>query len=379
MPASINSIIADRIRAKAFDLLKVANYNRNKVFKILKKLQQELFQELVISEIDDSGMTAYQRNKLNGLFANVTKTVESRYRDIDEMMDYELTELSEFEAKTTVNVINKELKFRLANNTITRIQAETIASETLIEGAPSREWWSRQSTDVTKSFKDMVRQSVLRGETLAQMAANITGKKINGEIVGGIKGIPGTKAEPGEFLTKARRNAEALVSSSVMAISNETRSKLYEGNSDIIKGTQQLSTLDNRTTPICMAYSGACWDLDKNPINGTKLEYNGGVPRHWRCRSVEVPIIKSFEEITGVEGAEEIPESTRASMDGQVPGDMSFDEWLKEKDEKDQGFAENMMGVNKARLWREGAITLQDLVNDRGTEKTLKEIEEELE
>lgn len=366
---SLNELLADKSRAHVFDLLRLSNYERNKVLGELTKLQQDLMKELIDAGITgEQGMTDFQRKRLEQLFVNTDGIINTAYNGIAGHLHTEMTDLAATEAKWASKAVNKEVKISLLDNFITERQAAIIASETLVQGAPSSEWWSRQADQTVKDFKDNMRQGMLRGETLQDLTRRVMGGTKAGKDVPGIPDLMG----------KPKRNAEALVRSTVMAVASETKRQLYAGNEDVVKGMEQLSTLDGRTTQLCMAYSGATWDLDGNPTGTNKLPYGTGTPRHWGCRSVEVPLLKSFEEITGIEGLEEIPDSTRASMDGQVPADTTFDEWLTKKDEENPGFADEMLGVGKANLWRSGALTLQDLVNDQGTAKTLGELKTDL-
>ena len=366
---SLNEIVADKTRAHVFDLMKLSNYERDKVLNQLSKLQKSLFKDLIDSGIDgEKGMTAHQQPRLEALLANATGTIGTAFQDIAETQHTEMMELAETEANWASRAVNTSVKIRLLDNFITKEQTRTIVSETLVEGAPSSEWWSRQSSQTEKAFKDTMRQGMLRGETLQQLSQRVMGGKRGDKE---IEGIP-------DLMGKPRRNAEALVRSSVMAVSGETRRKLYEGNEDVVKGIVQLSTFDGRTTEICMAYSGATYDMDYNPIPPTTLPYGSGVPRHWGCRSVEVPLMKDLSEITGIDGLDELPDGMRASLDGQIPVDTTFDEWLKNKEEQEPGYADHMLGAGKAQLWRTGELTFQDLINDRGGAKSLTTIRQEL-
>jgi hypothetical protein len=60
-------------------------------------------------------------------------------------------------------------------------------------------------------------------------------------------------------------------------------------------------------------------------------------------------------------------------MDGQVPEALGFQGWLKAKS---QAFQDKLLGTQKAALWREGKITLQDLVDPKsGAVMSIKELE----
>lgn len=225
---------------------------------------------------------------------------------------------------------------------------KNITNHALIEGAVSREWWGTQAANLQNNFARIVRQGIVNGEAPATMAARITGGVINGEP---IKGIMAT----------SRAQARTLVKQSVTAAQNQTRLETLRANADVVKGVQQISTFDNRTTEICMAYSGGTWDLDGEPIMGTTLPFNNGPPHHWNCRSVLVPITKSYEEL-GISQRELLP-GTRASMNGQVAADMSFDKWLKGQSKAIQI---ELLGQAKAALFRSGKLALRDLVDQTG-------------
>jgi SPP1 gp7 family putative phage head morphogenesis protein len=199
-----------------------------------------------------------------------------------------------------------------------------------------------------------VKVGVSLGETNAQIA-----KRIFGE--GGEKG--------GEVMPRGRRDAMSITRTAVQTVANNARMATYLENADIIKAVQWISTLDSRTTLICMARSGKTWSLpDFKPI-GHEIPWDGGPPAHWACRSTTIPITKSFEELGG--DGPDLSASTRSSMDGQAAADLTFDAFLKSKP---ASFADEMLGVGRAQLWRAGKITLSDLLDARGVPLTLAEL-----
>ena len=122
-------------------------------------------------------------------------------------------------------------------------------------------------------------------------------------------------------------------------------------------------------SPTCIAYSGAEWDLSGNPINGTRLPFNGGPPRHFNCRSALVGITKTFREL-GID-IDEPAIGTRASADGQIRADTTFAEFL---DRKGKAFQDEVLGPGRAELWRKKVITLNQLLDQRGNPLTLEEL-----
>jgi len=176
---------------------------------------------------------------------------------------------------------------------------KAVVNGSLIEGAKSADWWAKQSNDLAFKFAAQVRQGIAQNETMTQIVRRVAGSEK--------LGIPG-------IFEGARQNAFALVHTSVMQVASDARLATYKANSDVIKGVRQLSVMDSRTSAVCVAYSGAEWDLDGNPINGTTLPFNGGPPRHWGCRSVLTSITKTFKEM-GINGLPELPDTGERASD----------------------------------------------------------------
>lgn len=357
--------IADEMRRHMLDLLKVARGSRDQVFRQLKDLEKAMITKLAADDFGDGepGLSNFQRERFTDLATWAREKIQGTYDEINASQEQDLTEIADVEMKFTGNMINKVVGVDLVTNQLSDEQVSSIASDVLIQGAPSKAWWDKQAKSVETDFANEMRKGMMQGETLSQLAGRVRGTP----------GIPGVTAPGAGLMSRAKKNAEALVRTSALTVSANARRDLYAANGDVIKGIQQLSTLDGRTTEICMAYAGAAWDLDLNPIDGAP-PYNGGTPRHWGCRSAEIPVLRSYAEILNNPDIPEPPEGTRASMDGEVAADMSFDEWLKGKEEEEPGFARDMMGAGKSELWKAGKITLQDLVGSNGETMTLSEI-----
>jgi hypothetical protein len=80
------------------------------------------------------------------------------------------------------------------------------------------------------------------------------------------------------------------------------------------------------------------------------------------------PVIKSWREL-GFD-MDETPASTRASMNGQVPADMTYQQWLRKQSAARQN---EVLGIKKAKLFREG-LDLDRFVNLNGKEFTLDQM-----
>ena len=230
---------------------------------------------------------------------------------------------------------------------------KAMVSDTLLQGAPLKAWWAKQAEDTAFKFSAQVRQGVAQGETLQQIITRVVGSEK--------KCITGV-------LDVSRRNASTLVHDSIMQIANDAKLAVYQENADIVKGVQWLATFDMHTCETCAAYHGAQWDLDGNPINGTTLPFITP-PLHPNDRCVLTPVTKTYREL-GID-IPEVTGLTRASDLGQIPTGTSFSDFLDRHSKAEQ---DKFFGKGKADLWREGKITLKDLVAQNGRPISLAQL-----
>jgi hypothetical protein len=75
------------------------------------------------------------------------------------------------------------------------------------------------------------------------------------------------------------------------------------------------------------------------------------------CRCVRVPVVKGRDELIkqGI-----IPEGSRASVDGQVPESLKYEDWLRRQSEERQ---REVLGAKRLELWKSGT-KLDKFVND---------------
>ena len=83
-----------------------------------------------------------------------------------------------------------------------------------------------------------------------------------------------------------------------------------------------------------------------------------------------IPVTKSWKEL-GI-NLKEAPAGTRASMNGQVPATMTYNDWLKKQP---VGFQDDILGKAKGQLYRKGGLPMDKFVDMKtGHEFTLKEL-----
>lgn len=284
--------------------------------------------------------------------------IEDRTGAAADLMAGELRAFAALKVDSAYSLLNGAVGVGLVTDVVTPEQLAAITSDLLIEGAPSAEWWALQETEILQRFTNAVR---------AGMSQNLTPDQIAREVR--------------DFMGISTRNAQVLVRTSVLSVNNAAHHAVFEANLDLVKGLAWVSTLDARTTPICQALDGLRWTYGEGGVlvpDGHSKQFPGPTA-HWGCRSTQIPVLHSWEELAKAAGGDPeaaraldaIPEGTRASMDGQVSQSLTYETWLKGKDET---FQREVLGPARFRLWSKGKLSLTDLTNQAGHELTLEEL-----
>jgi SPP1 gp7 family putative phage head morphogenesis protein len=213
------------------------------------------------------------------------------------------------------------------------------------QGRLLKEWVKELDESKYRRLRDAIRLGVVQGETVDQIVRRVRGTKAL-QYADGVMAV-------------GRRGAEAMVRTAVAHTTSAARDELYQANKDIIGEEQWVATLDTRTCPHCMGLDGQKFALGK----GTKT------PAHIGCRCVRVPIVKGWRDL-GFD-FDEIPASTRASMDGQVSATETYQTWLKKQPASVQDEA---LGPTRGALFRKGGVTVDRFTNRAGDELTLDQL-----
>jgi hypothetical protein len=353
---SSNETLVDLYVERAIDLLRLEAGTRNKVLAILNDLEGELVAALAKNDPTGVGSISAQRKRLTKLLDAVRGAIRASYRDASALMTKEIREIVDQEHVWTASAINTSIDIDFVTGGLTRKGLENLASDVLIQGAASSDWWSRQAQGLQNKFADEMRRGVALGESNADLIARVRGKA-------GQSGI----------MDVSRNSAERLVRASVQAAANTGREAMYEDNSDIIASLQWHATLDTRTSIWCLTRDGHHYsnDAEHKSKDGGPAWLEGPGKLHWGCRSTSVPVLKSWRDL-GID-MDEIPQTTRASMDGQVPASMNFEAWLKKQSAARQ---DTSLGATAADLWRRGKINFRDLLDQSGRPLTTEQLRE---
>ena len=328
------------------DTIRVLRYEAGFSPRVLAHLQA--LEKKLLGAYLNAGEITSQR-KLNALLAEARAAIAEHYEAAKSLHDEEMPQFASIQAGKLIDGLNGLVKVDIFRMTLTQDQIDAIASDTLIQGAPSADWWAAQSADTVFKFSNAVRSGMLHGATGDEMARTVR-----------------------DLMGVLMRNAQALVRTSVITVNNAAHMACYEANSDIMAGYQWVATLDPRTCPSCGALDGKVWPWgDSHPVPSL----------HWGCRCMGCGVTKSWEQLAKEAGGntelarklDQMPEGTRASMDGQVAVSNTYDKWLAGKTEAEQ---KAILGTKRFNLMQKGKLTLRDLTDQRGNELSLKALAE---
>ncbi|MEJ8571254.1 minor capsid protein [Microbaculum marinum] len=288
---------------------------------------------------------AWSRKRLERMLEAIRETNREAYRLLQRRLTGDLTDLAKYEAAFQGRLIGSSLGFKWDIVQPSAEQLKAAVTARPFQGKLLREWVSEMETGRYIRLRDAIRIGFTEGESIDQ-------------IVRRIRGTRAAKYRDG-VLDISRRSGEAMVRTAVNHTATAARNELFEQNSDLIKGVQWVSTLDSRTTEICMARDGKVYKLGSGPRP----------PAHINCRSTIVPVTKSFREL-GID-IDEVPPGTRASMNGQVAQQTTYPAWLRNQPRE---VVEEALGPTKAKLFLDGKLPIDRFVDPTGHAYTLDEL-----
>lgn len=336
----VNDALADILRERSLTLARYETGLHKRVSRQIGSVERE-----VVAFI--SNLSGAARAEIESAIQFSGGAVTSAYRKIASYIADQMYELIGVELEHLGATFNEEIGREIIRAALGNTAMAEIASDALVRGAAPEEWWAGQAQGLQRRIAIALRMK-------RDSAPSVTG------LVDSLR-------ESGVF-DGAKREAKALVRTSVHNTVNQTRLALYRENSDMIGSLQHVSTLDDRTSLLCISRDGLRWTLDGKPI-GHKQKF-AVPPLHWNCRSTLTPVTKSWKEL-GVDLPDDTETGTRASMDGSVPADMKYEQWLRMKGEE---FQDRVLGPTRAALWRSGKMKISQMIDQTGRELRIDEL-----
>jgi len=207
-------------------------------------------------------------------------------------------------------------RINAAINVPTIEQAYAAVEARPFQGKLLRDWLAEVEEGAARRVRDAIRIGFVEGESVSAIKKRVR-----------------------DILPISRRGAEAMVRTAINHTAQATRAQVFAANADIIAGEMWNAVLDQRTSAICRGRDGKVYALGKGPRP----------PGHINCRSYMTAVLNGFPP----------------------PARTDYGDWLKRQPVARQ---EEILGVTKARLFRDGGLSLDRFTDAKGREYTLDQL-----
>lgn len=291
-----------------------------------------------MAEIEARGYDIGPSNekKLKALLDNIKAKRSVAFEEATVTIDADLKDLATYEATYTAQVITTAASKGLELSVPPASQLHAAVTKRPFQGRLLRDWFSGLEESEARRVSDAVRIGIIEGRTTDQIVRQVRGTKALNYTDG--------------ILDITRRDARTVIRTAVAHVAARAKEELYDANADVLTQEQVVATLDMRTTPGCAALDGKVYKVGEGPT----------FPRHMNCRTIRVPYFGA-SSVVGM----------RASATGPVPETMNYQQWLKNQPANVQ---DEILGKAKAKMFREGNLTLDRFVDSAGNAYTLQQM-----
>jgi SPP1 gp7 family putative phage head morphogenesis protein len=300
---------------------------------IIRRLAREIRAALLGHDLTD-----FQTARLTALQIEITAITQAAGVALEAQTMPAMQDFAAYEAQFTQKMLQGAVTVKLAGiNPAALARNIENAPMTLISGKKTISTtmlgvFDTFAVGTSREVMTAVQAGITRGQTTKDIAAEVFGL-VN---------------------TRSKAQAETVVRTAVNMAGSVARAELYAANRDVLNGEEYSAVLDGRTTITCASFDGQIFAVGVGPMP----------PLHYNCRSVRVPVVDdAFKALR--EG------STRASMSGPVSSQTTYNSWL---GRQGADFQDEVLGVERADLFRSGKLTLDKFTDDKGRVYTLDEL-----
>lgn len=358
---TVNEALQDAEIAHAVGLQRYSSGVVRRIMALLNRTDADLATQL-LAALDRMPAESFSIERLEVLLGSVRALNAQAYAAVGFELEAEMRKLAEYEAGFQLQMFTAAVPAQvIAQVAIAGVnveQAYAAAVARPFQGRILGEWARSLEADRAARIRDTIRIGYVENQTINQIVQRVRGTRAKGYSDGVIE--------------IDRRNAEAVVRTAVSHTAGVVRDRFFNENDDLIKAVVWTATLDSRTTHVCRLRDGKQYaNSTHKPIDHSYPWLGGPGRAHWRCRSVGVPVLKSYREL-GIP-LDELPPGTRASMDGQVPADVTYGQWLKRQSAARQ---DDVLGATRGALFRRGELPIERFADSKGRELTIAELRE---
>jgi len=299
--------------------------------------------------------TLIKKNKLQG------KSYQEFLKQLDEEIDRAMEASHNSSSRSLRDLFNNQTAFAVKNlnagigeiwkvsQPSRRIAENVLVDKKLYMGGSLSAGWKGIGRSERIRIDTIIRRGLAEGQSEAAIADSV------------FKGAFG--------ITK--NHARSLVVTTTTSVAAQADQQVYLANAKAIQGYQYVAVLDSRTSATCSYLDGKIFPVtDKTHLP----------PQHFHCRSSTTPIVKSYEDLSKLEGIAQIRKRNLASLsqeqisfyDGQTPLKESYNEWLSRQ--PDTVVLQHLGDTKRLNLFRSGELKVDQFNNSQGNSVSLQEL-----
>lgn len=381
MAKTANEELFDALVRHQTFLLRYSGYVRNRLTTILNETEEDIARRIRDKLRDNAGLTTpIEWRRLQSLQATLEAIRQGAWDKAAQFLTEEMTNLSYQEPISMQSMLALSAPVVVETVLPSARMLKSIALSRPFEGRILKGWAETMAADDIRRIHNAIQTGMVAGEGSATIAKRVVG-------TGPLKGADG-------ITEITRRQVQAITRTAVQHVANSARNEFMQDNADIITAEQFVATLDSRTTPICRSLDGKVFELGKGPRP----------PLHYSCRSLRIaaidgtlagdrpakPVTQKMlvreyadkNKLGDISDRDSLPRGTKGDFDkwsrgrirelvGPIPASTNYGDWLRRQSNE---FQNDTLGIAKAKLFREGGLTLDKFVNMNGDELTLKQL-----
>jgi hypothetical protein len=361
---------------------------------------------LVLRYLDSYSVDMSQRD-FNALRKEITAAIEEKLTPMWDKITADLGEMADYEASYQSNTIAAIADIEAAAISAAAIEAKINRPLVLGQGASTTvglwpEYVAGNKSGIYDLVDKQIRLGRVEGLTREQVVARLVGTKKAGY-------------SDGMITDKGRRWAQTLVQTGASHYANAARDACADTFGNSIEGKVFSNVFDNRTTPICLhhgqqAHQGKVYKRDDpkapriplhmrcrslwimkikgvDPFGGTRSSVGGNrgteAANEFQDRSAKLAKLRADRAAKRAEG-EDTPETAgkvryKGKKDagifdpGQIDADISPQKFFERQPD---WWIKSNLGATRAKLFREGGLTIEKFTDKDGNFLTLKQMRE---
>lgn len=348
---------------------------------VLAKTENELVSIIRDKLRNTTGLTSTNEvRRMEALLEAMTTLRTSAWKDANTLLLDEMAELGYQEPIHMSGVLQAVVPVVVETVLPPARQLRAIVNSRPFDGALLKDWAAGLQREDIRRIHGAIQLGMVAGEGTDSIVRRVIGTN----ALHGTDGV----------LQMTRRQVEAITRTAVQHVANSARNDFMQENADILASEMFVATLDSRTTPVCRANDGKVFGVGKGPRP----------PLHIACRSLRVAsfngevlgqrpakasttkqLLREYadeKKISRVGKRDDLPRGTKGDYDnwarkrvrqltGQVPRATNYQTWLKGQTNT---FQDDILGPTRAKLFRDGGLTLDKFVAANGSELNLSQL-----